>query len=1066
MILSWRINNFLPIFLLLIFFNNIHYSLCIIETGKYSYIKRIKNGNYIILSSTKIIFADSTLTSVIKVKNFDNEIYSSDEEIGSTSVAQFNLEDNGYIIAILNNKLFIFSYDGDYLSETEISFIYPKYSCPIIPISHSGNNYYFTLIYPNCENRAEIMFKKVTFDSTLNTTNFSETISYQYFNENGFYPSISCELMINNNQDYIACFFGKEGLSVIAIFNINDYQIYKYKTTNDIKGQYYKSAIFPDKMEQGLFCLYSASSGISCLKYDITENEITVKNTSFINGCSTSSTSLFVEYFYETENFIVGCLGYNKEFYLSQFSKDLNFIKIYDTKDIIPSSIGAIKRINIILPSGQNKYNVFTTAISSNVIKSFQNEIDIDINITNIYPTQNLSTFICNYYYSYDHKSCIETIPEGYYLNSTEDKTIDKCHDNCKTCKEGPTNINNNCLLCKDIGNIYFDLGNCVEVCENGIFTDIDSIKKCKCRYDIKCKYCTEESIAQNLCVSCNINDSYYPKSDDEENIDGYINCYKNPEGYYLKNDVYEPCYLSCKACIESGNKLDNKCEKCKNGYEIKNDYENDYICYEICPFYYYYDENNTYHCTEDGNCPSLFNKLIIAKHRCIDDCTKDNIYQFEYNNECIINNISQNYINNDTEYQSTNVLNCENKNQYYNYEKTECIDTIPDGYYCDNENLRTIDKCHDNCETCNQGPTKENNNCLKCPEYGPIYFDLGNCKEKCINGFFIDNSIKKCKCSTNITCNYCSIESKKYNLCESCNIELGYYPLKDDPNNKESFINCYNNTTISDGFYLNIESNQYESCYSSCEKCDELGDENDNKCIKCKSSYYFIDEYNNNCYLKCPYYYYFDSNNKYHCIDSNKCPEKYNKLIKSKKRCVNNCSIDNLYKYEYNGICYDNCPNGTIPLYNNVCESSKKNICSEDYPYLIIETNNCSKNCNIEDWLYGNCITIFLTEKIKQDNIIKIINSITSHSIDPLLDNVIKKNGEDIIIEEKQIKYLITTSSNQKNKKYNDISTIILGECETKLKTYYNISEYESLLIFKVDINLEGLLSPLVIYE
>ena len=158
MIVSWRNNFFLIIFLLLILFNVINCSLCIIDTGKYSYIKRIKNGNYIILSSTKIIFADSTLSSEIKVKNFDNEIYSSEEEIGSTSVAQFNLEDNGYILAILNNKLFIFSSDGDYLSETEISFINPRYLCPIIPISHSGNNYYFTLIYPKSENSDQ--FKK------------------------------------------------------------------------------------------------------------------------------------------------------------------------------------------------------------------------------------------------------------------------------------------------------------------------------------------------------------------------------------------------------------------------------------------------------------------------------------------------------------------------------------------------------------------------------------------------------------------------------------------------------------------------------------------------------------------------------------------------------------------------------------------------------------------------------------------------------------------------------------------------------------------------------------------
>ena len=40
------------------------------------------------------------------------------------------------------------------------------------------------------------------------------------------------------------------------------------------------------------------------------------------------------------------------------------------------------------------------------------------------------------------------------------------------------------------------------------------------------------------------------------------------------------------------------------------------------------------------------------------------------------------------------------------------------------------------------------------------------------------------------------------------------------------------------------------------------------------------------------------------------------------------------------------------------------------------------------------------------------------------------------------------------------------MGECEDKLKKFYNISEEESLLILKADVYYEGLLSPIVIYE
>ena len=63
-------------------------------------------------------------------------------------------------------------------------------------------------------------------------------------------------------------------------------------------------------------------------------------------------------------------------------------------------------------------------------------------------------------------------------------------------------------------------------------------------------------------------------------------------------------------------------------------------------------------------------------------------------------------------------------------------------------------------------------------------------------------------------------------------------------------------------------------------------------------------------------------------------------------------------------------------------------------------------------------------------------------------------------------IKYQITTSFNQKNNKYENISTINLELCEDKLKYEYNISQNDSLLIFKYDYFIKELLAPIVGYE
>ena len=78
--------------------------------------------------------------------------------------------------------------------------------------------------------------------------------------------------------------------------------------------------------------------------------------------------------------------------------------------------------------------------------------------------------------------------------------------------------------------------------------------------------------------------------------------------------------------------------------------------------------------------------------------------------------------------------------------------------------------------------------------------------------------------------------------------------------------------------------------------------------CIECKSEYLFEIDINNykNCYKNCSYYYYFDkNNNKYYCSKSLECPENYNKLILDKRECINKCEEDDIYKFEYNNICY-----------------------------------------------------------------------------------------------------------------------------------------------------------------
>ena len=134
----------------------------------------------------------------------------------------------------------------------------------------------------------------------------------------------------------------------------------------------------------------------------------------------------------------------------------------------------------------------------------------------------------------------------------------------------------------------------------------------------------------------------------------------------------------------------------------------------------------------EKNNCSNLCfvnsNKYIVEKNKCIDYCFNDDTYKYEYKGLCF--------------------LSCPNKT-YFNYNSMECIEEIPLGYYLNNSNLRTIDRC-------------------------------------------------------DVKCNKCSLESMLNNLCISCNTNYSYYLKYNDSLNKNGFINCYNQTPVNYYFDIN----------------------------------------------------------------------------------------------------------------------------------------------------------------------------------------------------------------------------------------------------------------------
>ena len=285
---------------------------------------------------------------------------------------------------------------------------------------------------------------------------------------------------------------------------------------------------------------------------------------------------------------------------------------------------------------------------------------------------------------------------------------------------------------------------------------------------------------------------------------------------------------------------------------------------------------------------------------------------------------------------------------------------------------------------------------------------------------------------------------------CSETNYKYEYKGICYDTCPNNTYVSSENSYLCQDspeGYYL--DKNIYKPCYKSCKSCNEGGNEINHNCFECITNYIFLNvtKYNNNCYEKCSYYYYFDSSNIYHCTINNQCPEEQNKLIKNKNKCIDDCSKDDIYIYEENNIC--------IFLV----------ICPIDLPYE--KRKECVETCTALEFLKEECTINNRQNKTAQDNIIKNIEKdISNGNLNSILLDVKKGDKKDYIIYDTDAIYQITSSENQNNYDYNNISSILLGECEQLLKKANGISENETLIILKFDIFEEWLKIPIIEYE
>ena len=364
-----------------------------------------------------------------------------------------------------------------------------------------------------------------------------------------------------------------------------------------------------------------------------------------------------------------------------------------------------------------------------------------------------------NYILKEDTDSCLlETSIDGYYFDPNS-FTFRKCYESCKTCSGGPIFYNerldvedSNCEICNPNYYKVINTNNCLykDASPIAYYLDLNLGLFANC-YE-NCMTCNQNKINFTYfnCLSCDDNNILYEKSKNCLNcsyFDKLVNYYQYkcidiiPEGYYLLDEelkTIDKCYITCKHCNIKGNSNDHKCIECADAYP--------------------YNFNNGEKCLDDCSKENLY--METSTNKCYNDCSNNNLNDktSNYKNKCISKNEEpKNYILD--EYNNF-VSKCDPKKEYeFN---NECYSSCPDGteldksvtnknqcicknlyylngedYICINDKICPTDYPYLNIGTsiCSKCPVKYKGKCYsECPVgtcITMINSNLANCVDK-----------------------------------------------------------------------------------------------------------------------------------------------------------------------------------------------------------------------------------------------------------------------------------------------------------------------------------------------
>jgi len=301
-------------------------------SSSYSSAYLLPNNDIFLVLENRISVYDSTLSTEKHNHNLNSaQQITSSSDAETISIAQFSTENenNNIILSLVKKNIFIFSTEGEYLFEKDLSgnLQGTYYSL----IAHKYNNIYYNYIISFfSEGFININYYNLSLianQTTLTTSIKFKPINSLNVNELIMYYGLSCNIMISSeNKEVLSCFYQSTNPAEIGVnsFEISENEIINLENLRAYishnRAQVIKSAVSEDK-KKALICFAEGYTEGGCVNYNIELNQFSGLQIYF-NQCRGNAIGTNAYYFKDTNEFMFICCNNQKGFKMVTFNEN------------------------------------------------------------------------------------------------------------------------------------------------------------------------------------------------------------------------------------------------------------------------------------------------------------------------------------------------------------------------------------------------------------------------------------------------------------------------------------------------------------------------------------------------------------------------------------------------------------------------------------------------------------------------------------------------------------------------------------------------------------------------